>query len=223
MRTATLPVLTIASILTSLLNTRLWAKPQPAPTNTLANISPLLRDGDVIFIRIANALYRRVAETSQSWESHVGILFSRADGSWEVAESTVPIAKKTPLDRFIARSEHGRFTILRSRTELQPAQQERLRQAAESRMGKFYHLGFNYDSPRLYCSKLVFDSYREATGIELGQLQTFRQLMAANPAAPIRFWRIWFFGVIPWERRCITTTSLLTSPQLQLVCETKSN
>jgi hypothetical protein len=80
-------------------------------------------------------------------------------------------------------------------------------------------LGFNYDSPRLYCSKFVFDVYRQATGYQVGKLQTFRQLLAENPRAPLGFWRAWFFGFIPWQRQCVTSTSEMKSADFTVVSD----
>jgi hypothetical protein len=180
-------------------------------------ITSRLQDGDLIFIRQANPIFLRVAETTRSWETHVGIIFSGPDGSWLVAESRFPRSTITPLKKFIARSEHGRCTITRYHAGLSPEEKQRLRQSAGARMGKWYNLGFNYDSPRLYCSKLVFDAYREAAGVPVGTLTTFRQLLAENPRAPLAFWRAWFWGRIPWDRRCVTTTSELKSPEFLTV------
>jgi len=187
----------------------------------LRQAAPLLQDGDIIFIRVANVLYRKVAETSGSWESHVGLLFQNRNGTWAVAESTIPFSKFTPLARFVARSEHGRFLVRRLKGGLNPAEKLRLRHSAEARMGKAYHLGFNYDSSRQFCSKLVFDTYREATGHHTGRLQTFRELISANPAAPLGFWRLWFFGAIPWQRRCVTTTSEIRAPNCATVFDSE--
>jgi hypothetical protein len=121
------------------------------------------------------------------------------------------------LDKFIARSEHGRFYITRYRGGLTPEEKADLREAATARMGIRYDLGFNYHSTQLYCSKFVHDVYQQATGCQVGKLQTFRQLLAANPRAPLAFWRVWFFGFIPWQRECITTTSELKSPDFMPV------
>ncbi len=185
---------------------------------TLRSLTPKLQDGDLIFIRISNPVFRQVAKTTASWETHVGILFSRPDGSWQVAESRFPLSTFTSLERFVRRSDQGRFLITRYHTELRPEEKSQLRAAARARMGKLYNLGFNYDSRLLYCSKFVFDVYREATGYQVGNLTTFRQLLADNPQAPLAFWRVWFFGFIPWERRCVTTTSELKSPEFITVC-----
>ena len=192
-----------------------------ASADVLRRALPRLREGDIIFIRIRNALYRKVAETSRSWESHTGILFRNPDGAWTVAESTIPFSKFTPLEKFLTHSEGGRFLVRRLRGGLSQAEVLRLRAAAGRRMGILYHLGFRYDSPRLFCSKLVHDSYLEATGREVGHMETFRELLAANPVAPLWFWRIWFLGRIPWERRTVTTTSELQSPILVTVFDSE--
>jgi hypothetical protein len=177
----------------------------------LRRVTSQLQDGDLIFTRISNPVFRQVAKTTDSWETHVGILFAGPNGTWQVAESKFPLSKCSRLDKFIARSEHGRFYIIRYRDGLTAVEKAGLRAAASARMGILYDLGFNYNSPRLYCSKFVYDVYRQATGYQVGKLQTFRQLLAANPQAPVTFWRAWFFGRIPWQRQCITTTSELKS------------
>ena len=47
--------------------------------------SSLMREGDIIFIRIPVFLDLRSAQTAQSWESHVGILFRERTGAWTVS------------------------------------------------------------------------------------------------------------------------------------------
>ena len=74
-------------------------------SDKLRSALPYIREGDVIFIRVCHALYRRIAETSGSWESHVGIILRAADGSWTVAESTIPVSRFTPLERFAGNPE----------------------------------------------------------------------------------------------------------------------
>ena len=186
----------------------------PNQESLVSEVTPQLQDGDIIFIRIANPLFREVAKTCGSWESHVGLVFRDQDGRWMVGESTFPVAKFTPLERFVKRSEDHRFMVKRLKGGLDPEEATKLREAAIKRVGTLYHLGFKYDSSRMYCSKYVYDSYLEATGEKVGQLQTFRELLDANPQTPMAFWRLWFFGSIPWDRRCVTTTSEIQSPRL---------
>jgi hypothetical protein len=184
-------------------------------------VESILQEGDIIFIRISNFLYKQVAATSCSWESHVGVVFRGDDGEWFVAESTIPVSKFKPLEMFIHKSENERFMVRRVRGGLTNEEKERLRTAAMVRMNKVYHLGFKYDSPRQYCSKFVYDIYKDAIGREVGHLQSFRQLISENPEAPVYFWRLWFFGFIPWRRTCVTTTSQLKDDSLETVFDSE--
>ena len=135
--------------------------------------------------------------------------------------STIPVVKFTPLGRFLSLSENGRVLVRRLRAGLSPEEMQRLCGAAESRMGKLCHLGFNCDSPRQFCAKFVYDTLLETTGYPVGWIETFRELFSANPDAPLWFWRVWFFGRIPWERRCVPTTSVLLSASLVTVFDLK--
>lgn len=176
-----------------------------------------LQSGDLIFTSINNFLYRQVARTTRSRTSHVGIIFRDEQQGWLVAESAVPRSRFTTLNKFIARSDHGWYVIRRHRGGLSASQAERLRQLCRERCGQWYHLGFNYDSRLTYCSKYAHDAYRDALGLEVGQFETFGELLQNNPAAPVWFWRIWFFGSVPWERKTITPASLMNSPELVTV------
>ncbi|MEH6626770.1 MAG: YiiX/YebB-like N1pC/P60 family cysteine hydrolase [Motiliproteus sp.] len=175
-----------------------------------------VRPGDILFISIDAFLYKQVAKGTGSWCSHVGFVVEE-NGSWFVLESKVPRVKKTPLRDFISRTCNQQIAIRRLKHPLSLHHIEQLKQAAERRMGKWYHLGFNYDSPRQYCSKFVYQVYREVFGVELGELQTLAQLLDQNPQANVTFWRVWYFGFIPWKRRTVTPASQLMDTQLETV------
>jgi len=178
-----------------------------------------LEPGDLIFTSIPYYLYRKVAAATGSKASHVGIVFPDAEGAWQVAESAVPCVQYSKLDRFLARSENGWFCVRRLKSGLTPAQVDALRQACDARLGKLYHLGFKYESSRQFCSKFVYDAYREATGIEVGTLESFSALLHRQPDTSLTFWRLWFFGLIPWSRLTITPASQMQSPVLGTIIE----
>ncbi len=175
-----------------------------------------IRPGDILFISINAFLYKQVAKGTGSWCSHVGFAIEE-NGHWFVLESKVPRVKKTPLRDFISRTCDQQIAIRRLKQPLSAGHIEQLKQAANQRMGKWYHLGFNYDSPRQYCSKFVYQVYRDVFGIELGELQTLEQLLDQNPQADVNFWRLWYFGFIPWKRRTVTPASQLVDAQLETV------
>jgi hypothetical protein len=176
-----------------------------------------LQSGDIVFISEPYPVCRLIATTCQSWDSHVGIIFREPDGRLLVAESRVPFCSYTTLDKFLARSEAGRFAVRRLYAGLSAEQILKLRAEADRRMGRVYHQGFDFDSPREFCSKFVYGVYRDALGIEIGKLETFRELLSGNPQAPVGWWRLWLFGFIPWKRRTVTPTSQLRSPLLKTV------
>jgi hypothetical protein len=181
--------------------------------------SAALQTGDIVFIRIANFLYRRVADATASWTSHVGMIYRREGDDWLVAESAVPRSRCSPLHRFLGRSEAGRWAVMRLKSPPDADAQRRLQLEAERRMGQWYHFGFDLESRRQFCSKFIFEVYRDALGVNLGTIESFRELLDRNPASPLAFWRMWFLGRIPWERRTITPGSQYQSDLLEPVCE----
>ncbi|MDB5815614.1 MAG: hypothetical protein JWN23_2731 [Rhodocyclales bacterium] len=88
-----------------------------------------------------------------------------------------------------------------------------------NRLGILYHPGFKLRSKRQFCSKFVHEVYAEALAEELGSIETFDELLRKNPAVPTGFWRLWFFGRIPWSRETITPTSLYRSPRMRTIAD----
>lgn len=185
------------------------------------NLENLLREGDIIFISINSFLYRQVAKGTGSWTSHVGFVI-KEDDQWYVLESAVPRVRKTPLKQFIGRTTNDEVSILRLKKGLSSEQVNHLKQTAKKRMGRFYHLGFKFESERQFCSKFVYLTYKEALGIELGKVQTLEELLEENPQASLNFWRCWYFGFVPWKRKTITPASQLSDPKLETVFSTVS-
>ena len=181
-------------------------------------LNPLpLRSGDIVFIAIPNALYRRVAEATESKASHVGIAFEDPKQGWLVAESTIPVVKYTPLETFLGKSDGGWIAVRRLKGGLTEEQVSALRQACDKRLGKLYHQGFRYGSRRQFCSKLVYNAYLEALGVRVGEVETFSHLLARNPTGSQSFWKLWFFGFIPWSRLTVTPASLMNSEVLETI------
>ena len=175
---------------------------------------PLL-SGDIIFIAVGNRLFNKVSDATNCPANHVGIVFNDPERGWLVAESAVPLSRYTTLDKVIARSSGGWCEIRRLKTGLTEAQAKVLRAECDARMGIVYHTGFRYESPRMFCSKFVYDVYRSALGVEIGELETFSHLLDRNPEAGLAFWRVWFFGCIPWSRITVTPASQFESNILE--------
>jgi hypothetical protein len=207
-RTRLIQFFTKAAAALLLVVTAPWAAAQAA--------MPELAVGDLVFIRVPFKPFREVAAATGSWTNHVGVVVA-VDGGVQVAESTLPLSRTTSLDRFIARSEGGRVAVRRLRTPLTPEQAARVVQAAAARQGVRYDTGFDLHSGGQFCSRFVHEVLRDATGQAVGEVQTFGQLLQRQPQAGLGFWRLWYFGRIPWQRQTVTPASVLASPLLATV------
>lgn len=178
-----------------------------------------LQEGDILFISIDALLYKQVARGTGSWCSHVGFAVQER-GEWFVLESAVPVVRRTPLRSFLSKTCGSEVAVRRLQGGVTPQQVSRLKAEADKRMGTLYHLGFKFDSGRQFCSKFVHECFRDALGVELGRVETLEQLLDSNPQASVGFWRCWYLGLIPWQRRTVTPASQLADPSLDTVFTT---
>ena len=185
----------------------------------LSRLQQALQVGDLVFIRIGRLPFRQIADHTGSWTNHVGIVVPDRRGGLCVAESRVPWSGTTSLARFVARSEHGRMAVARLRRAPSPREQRRIGAAARRRCGVLYDTGFDLASRRQFCSRFVREVLQEATGQCVGEAQSLAQLLQCHPQASTRFWRCWYLGRIPWQRRTVTPASVLQSPLLTLVAD----
>jgi Permuted papain-like amidase enzyme, YaeF/YiiX, C92 family len=193
------------------------ARAEPANASaatSVRTIAPSLNVGDVVFIRVAARPFREVAAATDSWTNHVGIVIDTAGDEPLIAESTFPLSRTTKLSKFAARSEGGRLAVARLKAPLTPGQQQQLAAAAGRRTGIFYDTGFDLHSRRQFCSRYVREVIEEATGIRVGEVETFAALLTRRPQTDLGFWRVWYLGQIPWQRETVTPASLLRSPEL---------
>ncbi|AFQ51748.1 YebB family permuted papain-like enzyme [Burkholderia cepacia] len=177
--------------------------------------------GDIVFIRVTVRPFLEVARATRAWTNHVGIVVGERGGEPLVAESTFPLSRVTTMSRFLARSDRGACVIARLKQPLDAAQRRRLVDAAMRRIGVVYDTGFNLASRRQFCSRFVREVVRDATRIVLGDVETFDTLLRRNPDHPLGFWKIWYFGRIPWQRRTVTPASLFESSELRVVADTR--
>jgi hypothetical protein len=183
----------------------------------IRELAEQLEVGDVIFIRIPIPPFQMIATTTQSWTNHVGIVTDLSVDEPVIAESRFPLSGSTNLSRFIARSTAGRVAVSRLNTVITESQRARVISAVHRRTGILYDTGFDLHSRRQFCSRFVREVLVEATGIQLGETENFSTLLARNPDADLGFWRLWYFGRIPWRRETVTPASLLRSPNVHII------
>jgi hypothetical protein len=187
-----------------------------APTE-LAMLAPRLQVGDVVFIRIGFRPFAEVADATHTWTNHVGVVVGVSGAEPIVAESAFPLSRTTPLSRFVARSAGGRFAVTRLNDQPTPGQGQAIVSAARRRLGILYDTGFDLHSSRQFCSRFVREVLQEGTGRSIGDVETFADLLVRRPDAHLSFWRVWYFGRIPWQRETVTPASVLRSTQMHVL------
>lgn len=188
----------------------------PAAYASIGDLGRRLAVGDVVFIRIPLQPFIKVSETTSSWTNHVGIVTDVSGAEPVIAESRVPLSGETTWSNFVKRSEAGRVAVARLGVSLNERQQDKLRKAAATRLGILYDTGFDLHSHRQFCSRFVREVLGEATGVQLGEVENFATLLRHNPQADQSFWRVWYFGSIPWQRETVTPASLLRDDRLNV-------
>ena len=117
-----------------------------------------VREGDVIFQTSQSQQSPLIQIATRSKISHCGIIVMK-NGKPYVLE-TLKTLVVTPLDKFIARGEGGKYWLKRSN-------KENIKIKYGSYLGKPYDLAFKFDNGKFYCSELIYDIYNNQLGIEL--------------------------------------------------------
>lgn len=181
-----------------------------------------LQEGDLVFTAIDIYVFRRVAQDTGSWTSHIGMAV-KEEGEWFIMESSVPTVKLCPLRDYLKRTANNRVAVKRYKDGLTEEQVEALKFEGRKHLGKWYHLGFKYDSSRMFCSKFIHVIYKVATGIEVGKLKTLKALFKEQESVDLDFWRFWYgftsLSSIPWEMQTVTPAEQLNDPQFSKVYE----
>lgn len=105
--------------------------------------------------------------TDGAW-SHVGIIQLRADGVYVLEASPGQGVVRTPLEAFLDASAHdaaGRAVVKVCRIrDLSAAEAAAALGRAEGCLGRPYDYAFDPGTEALYCSELVYESFRKEDG-----------------------------------------------------------
>jgi uncharacterized protein YycO len=176
--------------------------------------APALRDGDIIFHTSRSSQSLAIQRATHSPWSHMGIIFHR-DGEPYVFEAIATV-RYTPLDKWIARGDKGRFVVKRVAAGLTKEQVGKLRSAAARYAGKPYDLYFEWSDDRIYCSELVWKMYQRALGIELGTRQELREFDLTDPAVRAKM-RERYADKVPLMEPVISPAAMFSAPGLATV------
>lgn len=144
-------------------------------------VSGQLQNGDLIFQTSLSDQSKAIQLATRSKYSHMGIVYKEGS-EYFVYEAVQPV-KLTPLNEWIRRGEKGHYVVKRLKNAekvLTPEVLEAMRISGEKFLQKDYDIYFEWSDEKLYCSELVWKIYKQATGIEIGQLQQLREFDLTN-------------------------------------------
>jgi len=139
-----------------------------------ARILPL-KAGDIIFQTSQSTQSNAIQLATHSKYSHCGIVFKYANDFF-VYEATKTVSL-TALEKWIARGQDGQFVVKRLKNDEQILSTEtlmKLNNAQNKFYKKEYDKYFSWTDNQIYCSELVWKMYRDATGLQIGNLQQLR-------------------------------------------------
>ncbi len=142
-----------------------------------------IKNGDLIFQTSLSGQSKAIQLATKSKYSHCGLIYKDGNDLF-VFEAIQPV-KRTPLDKWIARGQDGKYVIKRLKNAdqvLTPATIKKMKQIGDKFNGKNYDLTFEWSDDKIYCSELIWKVYQRGTGLEIGKLEKLSDFDLANEA-----------------------------------------
>ena len=176
-----------------------------------------IKNGDLIFQTSLSGQSKAIQVATHSKYSHCGLIYKDGNNFF-VFEAVQPV-KRTPLEKWIARGENGKFVIKRLKNAeqiLTPATIQKMKQVGGEFTGKNYDLTFEWSDDKIYCSELIWKVYQRATGLEVGKLQKLSDFDLTNEVVKKKM--IERYGdKIPMNEIVISPSSIFDSELLTTV------
>jgi hypothetical protein len=173
-----------------------------------------IHNGDIIFQTSKSSQSKAIQLATDSKYSHMGIIYE-IDGKYFVYEAVQPV-KLTPLTEWINRGENGHYVIKRLKNAnqvLTSSTLSKMKQIGEQFKGKPYDIYFEWSDNKIYCSELVWKIYKQATGIEIGQLEQLSDFDLTNDI--VKDIMIERYGDnIPMDEKVISPAAMFNSDKL---------
>ena len=178
-----------------------------------------IKNGDIIFQTSQSNQSKAIQLATNSKYSHMGIIYEN-DGKYFVYEAVQPV-KLTPLQQWIRRGKNGHYVIKRLANAdkvLTKTTLSKMKQIGERFKGKSYDIYFEWSDDKIYCSELVWKIYKEATGIEIGQLEKLSDFDLSHKVVKAKM-KERYGNSIPMNEKVISPAAMFTSDKLVLVKE----
>jgi len=179
----------------------------------LGNGEYIPKSGDLIFQSSPhNDLVDAIEGATESKYSHAGIVI-QVRNKWIVREALHEGVCDTPLQEFVDRGRDDSISVFRVKKQYEKYLPLFIEKSA-SYLGRPYDIHYLPDDEHLYCSELVYKSFKDASGITLGKLQRFGDLKWGKYKVFIEKVE---GGAIPTDRLVITPVAITKAKQLKQV------
>jgi uncharacterized protein YycO len=121
----------------------------------------------------------------------------------------------------MGKGKGGNYVVKRLKNAseiLTPAAVQKLKLAGDRYKGKHYDSYFEWTDDKIYCSELIYKIYKEATGIEIGKLQTLKDFDLSSEAVRVKM-KERYGNKIPLDEIVISPSSIFNSDLLTTVEE----
>lgn len=177
-----------------------------------------IKNGDLIFQTSLSEQSQAIQIATNSKYSHCGILFQKdSSKDWYVIEAVQPV-KWTPLKDWIDRGKDKHYVIKRLTTEspITDSTLNKVKLYAETFLGKDYDLTFEWSDDKIYCSELIWKTYKNTIGIEIGTTQKLKDFDLSNFIVSDKI-RERYGKNIPWEETVISPQAIFESSNLMTI------
>jgi uncharacterized protein YycO len=176
-----------------------------------------VNNGDIIFQTSKSSQSKAIQLATNSKYSHMGMIYEN-DEQFFVYEAVQPV-KLTPLSEWINRGENGHYVIKRlenAKQVLTSSTFTKMKQIGEQFKGKPYDIYFEWSDDKIYCSELVWKIYKQATDIEIGELEQLSDFDLTNDIVKAKM-KERYGDSIPMDEKVISPAAMFNSDKLVTV------
>lgn len=173
-----------------------------------------VRNGDILFHTSKSYQSKAIQLATNSKYSHMGIIYEN-HGQFFVYEAVQPV-KLTPIIEWINRGENGHYVIKRLKNAdqvLTKSTLAQMKQIGKQFEGKSYDIYFEWTDDKIYCSELVWKIYKQATGIEIGQLEQLSDFDLTSTIVKTNM-KARYGNTIPLNMKVISPAAMFNSDKL---------
>lgn len=177
----------------------------------------IAQNGDIIFQTSKSSQSKAIQVATSSKYSHMGIIYEY-EGELFVFEAVQPV-KLTPLKDWIDRGENDHYVIKRlkdSKSILTDETLKKMEAVGDSFRGKSYDIYFEWSDDKIYCSELVWKIYKQATGIEIGQLEKLSDFNLSHKLVQQKM-KERYGENIPLNEKVISPAAMFNSNKLETI------